>query len=378
MKKITLSVSPMPPFIAINIDIPIDKIAKGYLKLTTKQYDVASTLSWCLEKILKDQWTEKNTDALGAWSIRYPEYLRFYYHPKPLPHDIAIKDTITFSAWIVRSLLIFLNFTDDIKLKKAILPRIFYHKDYLLRHFDKRTGGFGLTRMTTDGTKSYAVDIRHTAWALLSLIDINKIDNSIDNEIFIKTGIYISNSLYNLELKNERALTLAVIHQVLTNSRAKVLVVFNDLEAIQLQKKIENAIISKFNRYYSSWDLEIEDKNRIKIINALFILMSLDVNSIVEKDLVIIINESLEYLISYLIKLNNNKLALPFFEGDDPDFGSTIQLFSILTKNNILSEKYAKTIQGLANYIFDIETLKYNFKYAFPFHISQIFYYPGI
>lgn len=375
MEKVTLSVSPLPPFVAINIDIPIEKIIKGYQKLTDRKIEIANTLIWTLGKILEDQWTEKDTDASGAWSIRYPEYLEFYYRSSPLPPDISPKDTISFSSWIVRPLLNFLNHTEDIKLKKAILPRIFYHKEYLLRHFDKSVGGFGLTRYTSVGTVSLAVDIRHTAWALLSLIDINEIDNSIEKETFIKTGKYLFNKLNSIDEENERALTFAVMHQVLTNGKAKSLIAFNDRECKRLQKSVENALIAKYNKYYSSWDLEIDDKNQIKIINALFILMSMDIKNILEDELIRIVNEVIEYLYSYLIELDNGKLALPFVEGEEPDIGTTIQFFSILTANEYLEEMNKKTINGLAKYIFDLETIKIEFRFAYPFHISQIFYY---
>lgn len=377
MEKVTLSISPLPPFVAINVDIPIEKIVKGYQQLSSKHYDLALTLNWALEKVLQDQWTEEDTDAVGSWSIRYPEYLSFFYHPKPLPNDISFKDTISFSAWIVRPLLSFIKYNKDVKLKNAILPRIYHYKEYLINHFDKKKGGFGLTRYSSDRVKKLALDIRHSAWALLTLVDLKDVDYSINEELFTRTGKYLLNEFQDIDEPEERASTYAVMHQIITNEKTKILVSLNEHECIRIQKSIELALINKYDKYYSSWDLEIKDKNRIKIIMAVFILMSMDIDKIVEDELSELVLEAIDTVISYMIRLDNDKMALPFVEGGNADIGITIQFFSILTKNKSLSEKYKKIINCLANYIFDSKTINTDFQFAYPFHISQIFYYAG-
>src|SRR5689334_15701594 len=141
---LSLKVPAFPPFDSIDLLLPNDCV-QGPLGNATSRRECAELLLWVLTSILSDQYTE---DAItGAWSMRYPDYLHFVYGDS-LPRDVALRDTISYSAWIGLALERFRVWSPE-PLSMCISSRLCALTHYLIHHQDPVTGGFGLDSKPT-------------------------------------------------------------------------------------------------------------------------------------------------------------------------------------------------------------------------------------
>lgn len=370
MEKVTVSISPFPPFFQMNLEIPMETLFKGFSTYDTDKLKSAELMSWALSSILEDQFSEG--DAKGAWSIRYKDYLLYYYGSDTFPPDISIKDTITFSAWIARPLLKYCRMHATEAIGKALLPRLFSHKEYLFRRYNDKIGGFGLpSQIKLLGKYDIAVDLRHTVWAMLTLIDYDDNDPRLQS-MLRKTGAYLSQQLSMISPNAERALTYSALHSLITHKTAATFLCLNEAQLAAYQKQIESVLCEKFNPLYRSWDLEVEEISRIRIINSLLILQSIHLGSIRDRDLLQIVNNSIDGLLDSLIRIDRDRMALPLVEKTTPDIGASIQLLKILKQSDNLFKRDSQIVKMLLNYILDpLNRMIYN-KFAYPWHLSAL------
>lgn len=375
MKNITVTISPLPPFVSLNFELPVEKVVKSFLSLNTNPILAGDLVAWCLQKILSDQYTEGN--AAGAWSKRYPEYIEFAYPAKEdRPNDISWHESITVSAQIAEALIQYSDIFQNDNLTKAILPRLHFLKDYLKRHYNPKDRGFGLaSKGKKRGTTGISVDIRHTAWAVNTLWRLQQLrirDTETDKMLRNASG-YINDELESLNHSDQYALTYASLHKILTIEGLSSIIMVPGKLRLAL-RHIEGVLIEKFARQYGSWDPEDLISNpKLSIENALLVLNPIQISSCIDSECSEIIKSSLCHMCEKsLIKLDDNTMALPFYEGGEPDIGATIELLWCIIKNQNVFKPEKGVVKKMINFIVDPSNRKDNLKFAYPWNLSSV------
>lgn len=368
MSEIGFSISPLPPFISLQFNLPVEKTLKGLFSKTAKTKLAGDLIAWCLQEVLGDQFTEG--DAAGAWSRRYPEYLEFYYGDKVIPGDVSIRDSITFSAWVAEALVQYRSVFPTENFAKAISPRLGLLKDYLRRHYDPKIGGFGLaTRVKSRGPANIDVDLRHTAWALITLWKLGQLDLEID-EMIRKACAYISKELVTLNFTNERCWTYATLHKLLTTNGLYDLIMPIEVARHSILKRIESSIVEKFDRVNQSWELDSDNSSRAKIDNVLFICTTMPIKSVLDKDCANILQIAITNILkNHLMPVDKKKSAIPFCEDGKPDIGASLQILLIIFENRDFVKIQKTTQNKLLNFVVDPLSRNENLQFAYPWHL---------
>lgn len=373
MKDVPISLSPLPPYVSLNFNFPVGKILKCILSRTSNHKLTSDFLAWCLQVVLADQYTEGY--AAGAWSKRYPEYLKLVYDTEDIPEDISIHDSITISAWIGTALRRYSLAFPDENLTKAVLPRLDLLKSYLIRHYNSEIGGFGLsTGARLRGPVGINVDLRHTAWAVLTLWDLGFSDPET-RKMLHKAGNYITDKLDTLSSTNEYAFTYAVLHRLLSTDDVSGVLALSRTSRRAKLKRIESILVEKFDPLHESWDLESEPVKEGEIIdNTIDILQSMKISSCIDQECQNIMKRAVLSLIKKLLELNQQKMALPFYDKDEPDIGATIQFLSIIIENQDVLEVKNEIIKRMSNFVVDPSFRKGKLKYSYPWHLASVFH----
>src|SRR4030042_4911570 len=275
-KKISFSISPFPPFVSLNFDVPFEKLIGGLFRSKAKPMLAGELVAWCLQAVLNDQFTDG--DVTGAWSIKYPEYIGFLYHKGNIPPEISVRDSITISAWVAIALNKYHLAFPHGDVAKVILPRLDLLKTYLKRRYNSKIKGFGLTTSAKiRGPVGIHVDPRHTAWAILTLWELGFSDIET-NKMLTDSGSYLMSELNSLS-PNEYAVTYAALHRLLSTQGVSSIITLSDLTRNAIMKRLESYIIEKYDSKYMSWDLEPDNIERTRMDYAFDVLMSMRIAS---------------------------------------------------------------------------------------------------
>ena len=321
--KFSISVSPMPPFLALKIELPSEVVVGKRLRRVVTLEDGAAAVATVVELLLADQYTDG--DALGAWSRAYPGYLHHVFGGE-IPVDVSLRESITCSSWIARGLYALTVTARPNDLALAIQQRIDSFILYLLKHQDEATGGFGIRgRPTSRGGGHVSVDFRHTSWAMLSLIRFGGQNATIDERLGRAAAFIRSNTQM---LLNERAITYAVLHQLLSTDVLGHLVFPQEKTRHAMLKTIEANLVKAFDSRYGSWDTDKDPPARSAIDNALFVLHSVPIANCLDSECAEVMRSSYEKLMQYM-----QGAALPFDLDGGPNVGATAMFAFLLTEN---------------------------------------------
>lgn len=350
MKKINISISPLPPFVSFQFDLPIEKISKSLLMKKTDPILGGQLLNWCLQTILDDQFTEG--DAGGAWGRRYQDYMHFLYGEDNLPEYKSYKESITCSAIITHALCNFRKVLPQIAVTQGLLPRLKLLFDYLKRHQDPVTGGFGLARSKYRGPAGIAVDLRHTIWAVLSLWDLQEIDsNSV--EMIRQAAPYIVSSIFSLNSEQDITLSYAVTQRLLAMPRGNEILQLPANKYRSLQKNIESIVYAKYDKYQGSWDMD-KDPAIATVDNAMDVLSMVVIHDNLDPDLGSVMKDSAHKIYrNFAINVSETKTALPFHPNGKPDIATTLQFLYIVYSNLKFYDFSSNVIHNLVNFITD-------------------------
>ncbi|MEM3170744.1 MAG: hypothetical protein QW838_08245 [Candidatus Nitrosotenuis sp.] len=320
----------------MGINLPLEKWMKTLWSALDKNIASLSLdfIQWCLQRILSDRLDEP--DVHGAWGKSNVHFLRFVYGEEEIPNDISSKDSITITSRIICALAGFNSLLPKAEQEK-ITPYIEGARLYLLSRHDHRSGGFGLKVKTLTRESRIAPDLRHTVYAIIALTTLHQ-----NPEEVIKGIKYVSEELTKIDLFSERAITLSSLHFLLTSSLTKELVSEIILDSEKWKMRIETELINKFDPVFASWDLYTDNKDRAKrmrIANALFVLLNLDEQNISSENLKSICTLAVRQLLSkdtHALDNQNKQRGLRFFEGGNPDIGVTLQFLDLILKNKNL------------------------------------------
>jgi hypothetical protein len=328
---------------------------------------------WCINLLLKDQFTEG--DATGAWSRRYPDYLKFLYGQHEIPGDISVRDTISYSAWIANALQYYARAALDQKKARLIFTKLYLLRDYLRRHYHKEVGGFGLaTRPKSRGPVGIEVDLRHTCWAMLTLWQFESGD-ALTDEMLRRAGAHVRSQLQRLDQARERAITYAVLHRLLTAKGLSEIVLLSETSRRAVLKRIESILVERFDRVHGSWDLEFDPVERCGIDNALFFLYTVTPESCIDPDCTQTLKLAATHLLeANLITLDDRTSAIPFYEGGEPDIGATVLLLYILKRNQVVFSESDDILHQLAGFIKNEENHSKYAEFAYPWHLAAALY----
>ena len=352
------------------INLPVEKIVGKLLRSNAEPILAGNLVAWCFQKVLDDQYTKG--DAAGAWSRRYPEYIKFLYNGD-IPSDVSWRESITISAQIAAALIQYSNKFPNENITKTISQRLKLFKDYLKRHYSAELGGVGLaTSGKYRGSPGISVDIRHTAWAVIALWHLGVQDSEI-KEMFYSATRYISSKIESdCRTIDKYALTYAALHQILTTNKLSSVIMPSVQSCRSAQKRIEGILIDKFVREYKSWDLDdLRDDPRVSIDNALSVLEPIQISSCIDSECSKVLKVALNHLYESLQPVGNKMMALPFCEEGEPDIGATIELLWCIAKNQDVFKPKRNRVKKMINYIVDPLRQENNDKFAYPWNLSS-------
>jgi hypothetical protein len=344
--KITISISPFPPFFNLNFHVSFEKMAASFwgMYIKNKPFLTAELVQYVLKQILEDQFRDK--DTAGAWGKRYVNYLRFTFDDE-IPNDVSKKDSITYTAEAACPLVAFKKLLTE---QNQELNRCLEDaKGYLLSRQDKRSGGFGLLIKTSRGDKRVAVDTRHTAYAIIALASLS------GNYEAVSKGIkYLHEELPRINLYDERAFTLSVLHHFLSSNilRNKVSEIFSGTEKQTWSARIETELVIKFDKILFSWDMDKDPPAKARIDDALSVLLKLEESNIHSEDLRSICKTAVVNMLKKdLIALNKEEAGIPFIDNGRPDIGTTLQFLELVLVNKNLYNVEQQTINRMVNFV---------------------------
>jgi len=358
--------------------IPTEQLPNPFSDLGIRDDIASQCVRWVIDEIIREQFGANDGEASGAWSRSYAAYLEFYFG-SDTPGDVSAKHSISFSSWVVRPVLTFSKTLEEKSASRSLLhDAVSKHLNYLVKHQDPITGGYGLQNKVPNSTndKGITIDIRHTVWAMLSLYDLNEMTKNVPPQALLDAGTFIGTHLEKIQLKGQRTFTLSGIHQLLTTKVVSIPFDYEYLRIEKIQAKVEEALLLDFDSSYATWDLEDRvDPERIKIVSALLNLESMSIDGIKLHGLRNAVDVSIDRLCGYLIRHDDGSVGLPFVEGDTADIGVSIQLFSILSKNKCLAVKHQETIKSLALFIFRPQTWTNEHRHGYAWQLAQLFNY---
>jgi hypothetical protein len=345
---IKIKVTAMPPFVSVSVDLPTDRLWEGVLARSTTVPLRPELVASTVKELFEDQFTDG--DASGAWSKTYPEYLRFIYG-KSLPGDLAVRDTISYSAWIGNSLHNFQKLFPEHELALAIAVRLSALRDYLHRHFDNASGAFGLrARPTSRGTTRVSPDLRHTAWAMLTLSRIG-VDDQATATMLTRGAEFLRKELSEINFPNERAITFAVLHLLLSSEVVSQLVFPTDRSRNATLKRLESKLVEDFDHRFFTWDTRFDPPEQAAIDNALFVLYCVPPSACLDSDCSNVLSQASRYLTqTALVYAEPDSAGLPFCMGDRPNIGTTALFLWLLLRDKSV-ETDRKTLVQLARFV---------------------------
>ncbi len=355
------------------INLPVEKVVGKFLSLNAEPKLAGELVAWCLRKVLDDQYTGGNAD--GAWAKRYPAYIEWLFEGKEnIPSGVSWHESITISAHIAEALTKFINKVPDDNLTKMILPRLNILRNYLKRHYNPEFKGFGLnTGGKYRGSPGISVDNRHTVWAMMALWYLG-IEDDETNEILHNAAEFIANKLNPFTLDEKYTLTYAAFHKLLSTKGLSSVVIPSEKLRHSALKRIEGAIIDKYVPQCGSWDPDdLLDDPKIHITNALCVLEPIQISSCIDKECSEVLQKALDHMCEKnLITLDDKTMALPFYEGGEPDIGVTIELLWCLVKNRDVYKPKKEVMKKMANFVSDPSSQKENLGFAYSWNLSSV------
>ncbi len=353
------------------IELPVEKIVGKFLTSNSKPKLAGELVAWCLRKVLEDQYTEGK--SVGGWSKRYPEYGKFIFG------DDNMYESLTVSGCVAEALVQYSKeFLND-SLTKGILPRLLLLKDYFKQRYNAKEGGFGLpTDRPMRGERGVIVKMRHTVWSVIALWylqDLRVRDRETD-EMLRNAGGYVQKNLGSLNTEKEYALTYAVLHKILTTNVLGDFVISPKEQQRGVLKRIEGILVDKFVPQYGSWDRnDVIKYPEVRIDNALSVLASIQISSCIDSECSEVLKTALGHMCEKsLMTLDDKTMALPFYEGGDPDIGATIELLWCITKNQKVFTPKKGVVKKMINFIVDPSNQKDNLEFAYPWNLSSVLF----
>jgi hypothetical protein len=323
-----------------------------------------------MAQILVDQFSDG--DAAGAWSKRYESYMHFVYgEDEKIPTDMAIRDSISYSGLIAEALIAYRRTHPNQAVSKLIFSRLQLLESYLHRHFNPKQNGFGLARLNARNERNIVVDLRHTIWAVLTLNLLGRLDSKT-NEALRKAGAYLNNEITLLGSGEQRAITFAVFHKMLSTPGASNVLLIPETSRVGLLRRIEEFLIEKFDESFGSWDLDKDPPESSGVDNALFVLSTVKLNTCKDERCVNMFRIAVERLCKIsVVDVDEDKAALPFVDGGKPDIGATINLLWILWRDRTILGENKILIKRLLNFVLDPVNRENPGQFAYPWHLAS-------
>jgi hypothetical protein len=364
----------------ISIDIEsllsaVYKVSKARESVLLTKTNLQGLISYALEQIAHDQWTEGN--MLGGWGKDYNTRFFQVLFSKSKPVDSLVHPhSITFSYWILEGLLSLQNLSSS----RAVLEvfRIAGQEwfrgvaDYFLRHFDEKTGGAGPTWLGMDASEQVAPNIRHTSSALLAFLVIPGCLRQVE-----KSAVYILSSLDKVvDWSNVRAISLASILRAIYTIR--------DSEFLSQAIGVEHNVIRKI---VTNLEVELAFKviqdvqvisssglTRASLWHFAYILRTVpEIQFSHLTDLRQAYKDSLRHIMLSYLQITERGKGLPYIPNTEPDIGMSGVLVNILLNDKSLSnDERIGILSSLLSFIFSCYQKQEYTKFTYSWNWAMV------
>lgn len=332
--------------VTLGITLPVEKWLKSLWGAYGRKVSYLSLgfIEWCLQRIFADRL--EDSDAFGAWGKSYIRFLRFVCGEDEIPKDISTKDSITFTSTIVLALGMFNELYIE-EGRQEIADYLDDARKYILSRQDIHSGGFGLKVKTSRRDSRIAIDLRHTAYAIISLSSLHK-----NSEEVIKGIKNVSSQLSKIDLYSERAITLSVLQLLFSSNHTANQVAEIIPDALKWKARFETELVNKFDLELLSWDMDKDLPDRSRIDNALFVMLNLDEQNIDSDRLKAICKSSVARILSNdIIMIEEKECGVRFVDGGNPDIGTTLEFLELVLKNPNLYKVDKKIIRKMITFV---------------------------
>lgn len=332
--------------VTFGITLPVEKWVKSLWGAYGKNITYLSLglIEWCLQGIFADRL--EDCDAFGSWGKSYIRFLRFVYGKDEIPQDVSFKDSVTFTSTIVSALAMFNEIYTE-KGQEKIAVYLDEARKYILSCQDVYSGGFGLKVKTSRRDSRIAVDLRHTAYAIICLSSLHKNPQEI-----LKGIMNVSSQLSKIDLYSERAVTLSVLHFLFSSDLTSNRVTEIISDTAKWKARLETELVNKFDSEFLSWDMDKDPPDRSRIDNAFFVLLNLDEKTIDSDILKEICKSAVKGILRKdIVTLNEKECGVRFVEGSNPDIGTTLQFLEVVLKNQNLYKADKKIVQQMVTFL---------------------------
>lgn len=369
MKTATITLSPFPPHAGISFDVPLHSLVPSRFFSRKKPELAADLIAWCITRILNEQFDVNSGDVSGAWSNRYASAVQAFFGNEA-PEYFSKKESITYSCWIASGLAKYRSQLADPELALTIRSRLEHFLDYLTRHQDAETKGFGLARVVQKLREEYTIiepDLRHSATAVSALWHLDPTDHEATS-VFATASCYLTQQLRQLTDQDQRGITYASLHGLIVGERTLAMPATYESRC---RAVIERGLVRSFDHDECSWDLD-RDPSRLRIDNALFVLRTIAPDSSISRELRSCLQRSVDWLCDDCLQETEDKqTGLPMAVDEDPDLGPSIQLLYILSRFGGILDINQSRLDSTYRFVVNPSTREHYARFAYAWDLAS-------
>jgi TIR domain len=363
--------------ISIVVDNVCNRLGASWFSLPPDLQRPPTVGALVLRTILLDQFSSPE-ERIGAWSRQYDRYLAIYYGEDKVRSGVSLGVSLTLTGMIIERLRKILSSlpTSTVVFVQDSLRRA---EGFVLRSRSPQEGGFG--RLSSDllvrGTHRLALDLRHTCWAIRSLLAIDR-DRHFE-EINQALGWLIPR-IQNRSESDRLCWTSAPLLALMDDTRlaeAKQWLAACEVLREGVQRDLEDS----FDAELGSWVKGEKDPNLVRIDNALYVMYCLMNCRGLSANMKLQWEISVRRLVAglWFSDIRGGARGLPLFHQDQPDVGPTAQLLEILTNADIVETSSLKKVsKELSNFIVSRFAERLTMHETFPWHLCAALTVPDL
>lgn len=331
--------------------------------------NATAAADFVLRTVLLDQFTAPEGRE-GAWSRQYDRYLKIYWGREPVRQDVSQGASLTFTGMVVERLAKYSRIAppEARPFVDTALDRV---ERFILGSQHPSEGGFGRrsSQLPTRGQPKLALDLRHTCWAVRSLL-------SIDAERFRPViGAALEWLAWHAQRRAEHdrwCWTTAPLTALLSDERALAHSVWSR-DRNKIAPAAEEDLARDFSARHGAWvNGESGERRWIATDNALYVLYTLSNTHLGSDKLRDQTKFAIQQLAAKLRNADGASAGLPLFT-DSPEAGPTAQLLEILSlgRYDIDGSVQPETRDSLSRFVSGTLSASRTMPVTFSWHLSS-------
>ncbi len=368
-QSISLSIDDIPHFL---------KDMKGLIKLKKKKslFEETNELFDYAYRILMDDLILDEGNSKFGWGHSYLKFVKDIYIGRILDAGMD-PASLTYTAWILDGLQNLYSFVEAKNLKeiKENIESVF--NNIIVSYLEPRF----VKDQKTESTSPIAGNIFETLTGPISAVTLRHTASIIRCYYHLGTHydrIYRGFRVLDENIDNilkDRTLTIVEILWSFFNIPSNDIITkygFHKSDIALTIKKLELALLEKFQWDKGCWSADKESKNRTNIYMNLLVLSELkELQNSSDSEIKNMFQKGFEFLRNNLIDISSGSRGLPFYPGNEPQIGATAVLLDVMKKNRSFeNEKEKKAlVSSCINFILsEKENQNYlNDTYAYQF-----------